>query len=272
VNESVERPVRVLIVDDEPAARRGVVQLLDQYDEFEIVGECSTGEEMVSGVERHDPELVFLDVQMPGLDGFGALARLPPETDPLVIFITGYDRYAVRAFEAHAIDYLLKPYSPERFRRACDHAVQQLRRRRQAGDADYRGRLLELLEDLAERGSVDAEAVHDSARFLVRKARDRVVIVSGDSILWTEARKDYVRLHTGGDDHLIRDTMANVERRLDPDRFVRVHRSAIVRIDAIVEFRTPGDGRLEVVLSDGSQHAVSASGRRLLEEKLGIDL
>jgi two-component system LytT family response regulator len=266
-------PFRVLIVDDEPAARRGVAQLLEQFDEFEVMAECATGEEMIAAVERDEPELVFLDVQMPGLDGFGALARLGRRTAPLVIFVTGYDRYAVRAFEAHAIDYVLKPYSPDRFRRACDHAVRQLRQRRQVEDESYRERLLELLEDLSARGTAGSRVAtpdREPARFLVKKGRSRVLIVSGDSVLWAEARKDYVRLHATDGGHLIRETMANVERQLDPARFIRVHRSAIVRMDAITEIRTLGDGRLEVVLTDGSCHPVSASGRRQLEEKLGF--
>jgi two-component system LytT family response regulator len=264
-------PYRVLIVDDEPAARRGVAQLLERYDDFEVVGECATGEEMVASVECEMPELVFLDIRMPGLDGFGALAKVRDRDSPLVIFVTGYDRYAVRAFEAHAIDYILKPYSAERFRRACDHAIEQLDRRRRAEDDGYSQRLVELLRDLATRDVEAAGAPHrpEPFRFLVRKGRNRVVVLPADTVLWAEARKDYVRLHTPDGAYLIRDTMANVERRLDRSDFVRIHRSAIVRTDAIAEMRTLGDGRLEVALTDGSRLAVSASGRRLLEEKLG---
>jgi two-component system LytT family response regulator len=266
------QPFRVLIVDDEPAARRGVVQLLEHDAEFAIIGECATGEEMVAAVERADPDLLFLDVQMPGLDGFAALARLPTGAAPLVVFVTGYDRYAVRAFEARAIDYLLKPYSPDRFRRACDHAKQRLRQRRHVDDADYRERLLGLLDDLAARAGAQGAlpGQRPPVRFLVKKTHGRAVIVPADAVLWIEARRDYVRLHTADGHHLIRDTLGNVERQLEATRFLRVHRSAIVRVDGIAELRHDADGKVEVVLKDGTRHPVSASGRRQLQEKLGF--
>jgi two-component system LytT family response regulator len=266
----VER-FRVLIVDDEPAARRGVAQLIEHDRDFELVGECATGDEMVAAVQRERPDLVFLDVQMPGLDGFGALARLDSSCAPLVIFVTGYDRYAVRAFEARAIDYLLKPYSPERFVSACGHAKQQLVQRRRSEDGDYRQRLLGFLEDIAGRTrDAGGSGAKEPVRFLVRKAPGRVVVLSADDVLWVEARRDYVRLHTAEGHHLIRDTMANVERQLDSTRFLRIHRSAIVRIDEIAEIRNARAEKLEVLLTDGTCHAVSASGRRQLHDRLGF--
>lgn len=270
--DSATQPFRVLIVDDEPAARRGVAQLLAHEHDFQLVGECATGQEMIAAVERDRPELIFLDIQMPGLDGFGALASLPPNAAPLVIFVTGYDRYAVRAFEARAIDYLLKPYSEARFADACRHAKIQLRQRRQSEDSGYRDRLIGLLEDLTERERAPnpSQRTADQLRFLVRKTQGRVVIIPGDAVLWIEARKDYVRLHTSDDHHLIRDTMANIEQQLDPAQFLRIHRSAIVRIDGIAEIRSTPDGKLDVVLTDGTSHPVSASGRRKLQEKLGF--
>lgn len=268
-------PYRVLIVDDEPAARRGVAQLLAGDASFEIVGECRTGLEMVDAVESRSPDLVFLDVQMPGLDGFGVLARIDPEAAPQVIFVTGYDRYAVRAFATHAIDFLLKPYTPARFRGALEHAKSQLRQRRLArGEEEAYGLrvagLIETLtEELIERTTrADEGTVH----FLVKKTGGRVRVVSADSVRWIEAARDYVRLHTADGTHLIRETMRNVERRLSPSAFVRVHRSTIVRLAAVTGIEHLSNGRVEVVLDDGSRHDVSRSGRRRLEERLGGSL
>lgn len=265
-------PYRVLIVDDEPAARRGVVQLLEYEDAFEVIGECATGEEMVAAVRRDDPDLIFLDVEMPGLDGFGGLAGLPPTAAPLLIFVTGYDRYAVRAFEAHAIDYVLKPYTPERFRSACRHAIEHLRLRHQSGDDAYRKRLLGLLEDLTHRPGPHPPVPRKRTptRFFVKKPKGRMLVVSAEQVLWTEARRDYIRLHTTDGPHLIRDTMTVIEQQLDPRQFVRIHRSTIVRLDEIAEIQTVGDGKLAVVLKDGSRHAVSASGRQRLQDRLGL--
>lgn len=264
---------RVLIVDDEPTARRGVAQQLERDEEFEIVGECASGEDMIVAVAQEQPDLVFLDVQMPGLDAFGALARLEPGPMPLVIFVTGYDRYAVRAFEAHAIDYLLKPYTAERFRRSCEHAKHYLRERRQSEDRDYHRRLVDLLTDLAARaggGTSRRPSGAEPSPFLVKRARGHVVVVPGDSVLWIEARGDYVRLHTANGCHLMRQTLGRVERQLDATLFMRIHRSTIVRITAIAQIRTGEDGKSEVVLTDGTCHGVSSSGRRQLQERLGF--
>lgn len=268
-----DQPIRVLIVDDEPVARRGIVQLLGGDADFTIVGECSNGKEMLAAVEREQPDLIFLDVRMPGMDGLRALARLKSSEPPLIIFVTGFDQYAMKAFEAHAIDYLMKPYSRKRFRSACDHAKQQLRRRRIAEGSPYQERLLQLLEDLvAHRNGVGPSTPSPEKQFLVKKARGRVVIVPSEAVLWVEARKDYVRLHTADGPHLIRETMGNIEQDLDPSSFIRVHRSAIVRIAAIAEIRTIPDGKLEVALTDGTHHPVSPSGRRTLQTRLGLKM
>jgi len=264
---------RVLIVDDEPAARRGVAQQIEHDEEFEIIGECASGEDMIAAVAREQPDLVFLDVQMPGLDAFAALARLDPGPVPLVIFVTGYDRYAVRAFEAHAIDYLLKPYTAERFRRSCEHAKHHIRQRRYSEDRDYHQRLVDLLQDLAARaagGGARRTVGAEPTPILVKRARGHVVVVPGDTVLWVEARGDYVRLHTANECHLVRQTLGRVARQLDTTLFMRIHRSTIVRIAAIAQIRTSEDGRAEVMLTDGTRHAVSASGRRQLQERLGF--
>jgi two-component system, LytTR family, response regulator len=271
--EPSRRVLRVLIVDDEPVARRGVAQQLEHDEEFQIIGECASGEDMIAAVAREQPDLVFLDVQMPGLDAFAALERLDPGPVPLVIFVTGYDRYAVRAFEAHAIDYLLKPYTAERFRRSCEHAKHHIRQRRRSEDRDYHQRLVDLLEDFAARAGGDAArrtAGAEPPPFLVKRARGHVVVVPEDAVLWIEARGDYVRLHTAKACHLMRQTLGHVERQLDATGFVRIHRSTVVRIAAIAQIRTTEDGKAEVMLTDGTRHAVSTGGRRQLQERLGF--
>lgn len=273
IAEPARRVFRVLIVDDEPAARRGVAQQLEHDGDFAIIGECASGEDLIAAVARERPDLVFLDVQMPGLDAFAALARLDPGAMPLVVFVTGYDRYAVRAFEAHAIDYLLKPYTPERFRRSCEHAKDQMRQRRLSADREYHQRLVELLEDFAGRSggpAVRRTAGAEPPPFLVKRARGHVVVVPGSTVLWIEARGDYVRLHAAGAAHLMRQTLGEVERQLDPAVFMRIHRSTIVRIAAIAQIRAGEDGKAEVVLTDGSRHSVGTSGRRQLKERLGF--
>lgn len=262
-------PIRVLIVDDEPAARRGIVQLLERDPDFSIVGECSTGAEMLDAVDRVRPDLLFLDIEMPGLDGFGALAQLE-ERAPLIVFVTGYDRYAVKAFEARAIDYVLKPYTEERFARACRHAKRQLRQRRSSADLDYQERLLALLTDLRDRDG-SARAQFDAQQpFLVKKSQGRTVIVSPETVLWVEARKDYLCLHTRDGKYLVRETMKRAEQRMDPKQFVRIHRSAIVRTDCIAEVVNLKEGKMHVTLTNGTELPLSAAGYRKLQQQFGM--
>lgn len=254
--------LKVLIVDDEPAARRGMEMLIAARDDLVLVGQCDDGEVLAAAVERSDPDILFLDVQMPGLNGFEALAQLEPPL-PVIVFVTAYDRYAVAAFEAHAVDYVLKPYHAERFLAACDRAAEQSRLRDGAHD-EALARLLRRLGGTGHR-SVTQDR-------LVLRSTGRVTFVDLAEVEWMTGAGDYVRLHTGDRSHLVRETMRDLASRLEPGQFVRVHRSTIVRISAIRQLHRRTNGRWEVELPDGSRRAVSRAGRRRLEEALHTSL
>lgn len=255
-----------LIVDRERSARRGIERLLSEIDGFDIAASCSNGEEMLQAIDEHDPDLVFLDIRLPELDAFEALSLVPADRLPRVVFVTADEGFAVRAFEAHAIDFVLKPYSRERFFTACARAKAALARR--DGERAGQGRTL---EDLSGRGGSGEPAVPAAppGPFVIR-SHGRVNFVPEADVLWVEASGDYVRLHTKDHSFLLRDTMTNIESRLGAEKFVRIHRSTIVRLDVIREIRLKDEGhRGEVILPDGSATALSRSGKKRLEEALG---
>ena len=242
-------PIRALIVDDEPLARERVRTLLAGEADIELVGECGDGAEAVAAIERLTPDLLFLDVQMPEVDGFEVLEALPGPRLPAVIFITAYDRYALRAFDVHALDYLLKPFDRERFGLALDRARTELARP-EAGVSVTR-RVLELLE------SFRSERRH-AARLVVRES-GRVFFLRAAEIDWIEAVGNYARLHVGPRSHLLRETMKALESRLDPEQFVRIHRSRIANVERIRQLESSRRGDYVVVLSDGT-HLASGRG------------
>jgi two-component system, LytTR family, response regulator len=235
--------IRTLIVDDEPLAREGVRLHLEEHPDFEVVGECGSGEEAVNRIEADQPDLVFLDVQMPGLDGFGVLESIGTANHlPAVVFVTAYDQFALRAFEAHALDYLLKPFEAERFAKALDRVRTQLRAQTQT-PMDERLRSL-----LASLGAKE----HYLER-MVARTNGKIIILRVDDVDWVEAAANYVRVHIGPKQYLVRETMTNLEARLDPDRFLRIHRSIIVRKDRIKELEPLFQGDYSVVLHDGTR-------------------
>ena len=244
--------VRTLIVDDEPPARRKIRTLLRGDTRFEVVGEAADGLEAIESIEAKRPDLVFLDIQMPGLTGFEVLEALEAER-PQVIFTTAYDQYAVKAFEIRALDYLLKPFDPERFQAALERALED-RRRRHAVEARVDG----LVADWrAQSGAVQ--------RLLVRD-RGRLRVVRVEDIEWIESEEKYVRLHLGKDSLLHRETMVNLERRLDPQRFVRIHRRQIVNLNFVKEIAPWTHGDHVLILLDGRQLPLGRSYRiRFLE-------
>ena len=236
--------IRVLIVDDEPLARTGVRQLVEPLDDVTVVGEAADGPEAVRRIETHDPDLVFLDVQMPEMSGLEVVREVGVDTMPLTIFVTAYDQYALDAFEAHALDYLLKPIEENRFEEAVERARRQLRRR----EADtlsqqLRGVLREYAAQDEESGSIE--------RFTVR-SRNRIYFVEADDVQWIESEGDYVALHDGDDTHLVRKTMKKLEQQLDPNRFLRVHRSYIVNADYIEELRPLDHGTYQLRMANGT--------------------
>ena len=247
--------LRVLIADDEPLARQRLRDLLADCAEMEIVAECVDGEEAAQAILNERPDLALLDVQMPGLNGFGVVEAIGAEDLPVVIFVTAHDEFALRAFEAHAIDYLLKPVAPERFQAALERARAQVGHRRNHGvDPDLRG----LLQALSERrGYPD--------RFAVRVGH-RLLFVKVASIDWIGAEGNYASLHAGKQTHLIRETMAGLEKRLDPSRFLRIHRSTIVNIERVKEMQTLSSRTYLVVLEDGTKLESSSGYREKLQE------
>ena len=274
--------IRALIVDDEPLARRRVRQLAADEADLEFVGECGDGAEALAAIAEHAPDLVFLDVNMPGLDGLGVAGKLPRGRAPVIIFTTAYDQHAVRAFEARALDYLLKPLTPERFRAAVARAREHLEQRR-AGEA-ARG-LLDLLAErqggAAQTGSAAETPASPTppagggrteagAGYLTRltiKTDDRLVVLRAEDIDSIEAAGNYVSVHAGKESHILRDTLANLESQLAPERFLRISRATIVNLDRVKELQPGFKGEHVVVLRDGRKLAMTR-GLREVEQAL----
>jgi two-component system LytT family response regulator len=256
--------LRTLIVDDEPLARERLRNLLAGDADIEIVGECGDGRSAVAAIRELAPDLVFLDVQMPELDGLGVVAAVGAERMPATVFVTAFDQYAVRAFDVSAVDYLLKPFDAERFAAALRRVKAQVHRQ---ADAGVRDRLMTLLADARP-----AAALPPIAERLAIKSGGKVVFVRVDEIDWVEAAGNYCRLHSGKQSHLLRETMATLEVRLDPKKFVRIHRSTIVNLDRIRELQPYFHGDYVVLLRDGKQLTMSRTYRPKLDEILGHPL
>lgn len=251
--------IRTLIVDDEPLARERLRALLQGEADVELIGECRDGEEAVNTIRREIPDLVFLDVQIPERDGFEVIAAVGPDNAPVVVFVTAYDQYALHAFEVHAVDYLLKPFDEERFHKALARARTALQSRKGGGEVGEK--LLALLQDLkAPPGYLER---------LVVKSAGRLFFLRTSEISWVESAGNYVCLHVGGESHLLRETMTGLEARLDPGRFVRIHRTAIVNIDEVKELQPLFHGEYQVVLRDGTQLTLSRGYRDRLQEVIG---
>jgi two-component system, LytTR family, response regulator len=249
---------RVLIVDDEPLARERLRMLLQDEQGIDVVGEAGDAATAAESIAAMSPDLVFLDVQMPGATGFDVISAVGADKMPMVVFVTAYDRYALRAFEVHALDYLLKPFDRERFRHALGRARRQLDGR---ASGDLERRLLAIVNDLKpSHGRVD--------RFVV-KTGGRVFFVRSDEIDWIEAAGNYVKLHVGNDTHLFRETMNAVEARLDADLFFRIHRSHIVNIERIRELQPWFNGEYVVFLKNGTRLTLSRGYREKLQERVG---
>jgi two-component system LytT family response regulator len=238
--------IRVLIVDDEAPARSKLRRFLAADPEVEVVGEAGSGTEAVEAVRALAPDVVFLDVQMPGLDGFGVVAALEGEALPQVVFVTAYDEFAVKAFEVHAVDYLLKPFGPDRFERALARVKERVRARRDDG---LDRRLRTVLAEVTRRPTY-------LERLLVPDG-GKSVLLEVSRIDWIEAEGNHVRLHVGPASHLVRATLAALEERLDPARFLRIHRSRIVNADRIREVHPWSHGDQLVVLRDGTELIMS---------------
>ncbi|MDQ2711374.1 MAG: LytTR family DNA-binding domain-containing protein [Acidobacteriota bacterium] len=247
--------MRALIVDDEPLARHGVALMLRRFKDIDVVGECGDGPSAVDRILERSPDVVFLDIQMPGMDGFDVLRALPKEDMPAVIFLTAYDRYVLRAFDFHALHYLLKPVDDTRFAAAISRARDLVDSKLKA---DMAQRVMKMLD-----GASDQYA----SRFAVQTG-SRIQIVAAEDIEWVGSAGNYVELHVNGRSFLLRESMASLEQRLDPAKFIRIHRSRIVQSRVIVELRSIENREFKVMLSDDSEHRSSRTYADRLERWL----
>jgi two-component system LytT family response regulator len=272
--------IRVLVVDDEPAARRGVRNVLDGWSADVVIEECRNGDEAVRAIPAFEPHVVLLDVQMPGLDGFGVIREVGPERMPAVVFVTAYDEHALRAFDVAAVDYVVKPFTDERLRLAMERALERRSERRAA---EVQKQLVALLEGAVPRHSpqglappggtrVPAPPPVERAGYLTRLlvtvgTRSEVVPVS--SVTWIRADDYYASVFADGRAFVIRESLAELERRLDPREFMRVHRSAIVRLSLVRALERPASGRCGLVLRDGTRVPVSRARQAAVARALG---
>ena len=246
--------IRTLVVDDEPIARARVVSLLKEEEDIEVIGECSNGQQAMSAIESTSPDLLFLDIQMPEVNGMDLARTIQSTGTPAVVFVTAYDEYALRAFEVHALDFLLKPFSAERFRSALGHAREQVSQRRKG-------------TPVSKPAAPDARSTRPNR--LMIKSGGRIHFVRMADIDWCEAQGNYVRVHVGAQEHLVRDTMSHLESELDPQQFVRIHRSTIVNVDRIQEMQSSFNGEYVVLLRTGTRLTLSRGSREILQARLG---
>lgn len=275
--------IRTLIVDDEPAARRGVQLLLEKDPDILVVGEAASGREAVRKIEAENPDLVFLDVQMPELNGFKVLGALGQRELPAVIFTTAFDQHALEAFEVNAVDYLLKPYDDERFWTALRRAKSEIARRQTDALSAKLTQLLSHLQGNIGAPTDAANAAPAPAAMPVAESpaaeqesitRERILLRSGGEIYflksedvdWIEAEGDYMKFHAAGRAHLLRETMSNLEARLDAKRFIRIHRSTIVNIDRVKKLSPSFAGEYAVILHDGTKLRLSRGYHDRLQE------
>jgi len=249
--------IRVLLSDDEALARERLRRLMEDESDLEIVAECADGKSAITTIKREKPDLVFLDVQMPEVDGFGVVAALKEEM-PLTIFVTAYDRYAMKAFEVHALDYLLKPVTQERLSEALDHARKQLQH---PSEAMFQRRVLDMLNELDSRQ-------HAPQRIVI-KADGEIVCLKPNEIDWAESAGNYVCLHVGAATHILRETITSLESRLGARQFMRVHRSTLVNVDRIKTLRPSLYGDYAILLRDGTKLTLSRGFRESVLKRLG---
>jgi two-component system, LytTR family, response regulator len=255
----MEQKIRVMVVDDEPLARERLRALLELQPDLEVIGECGDGGEALETLRQDRPDLVFLDIQMPELDGFEVLERLGTDRPPAVIFVTAYDQFAIRAFEVHALDYLLKPYDDERFGAALDRARTWLKTKGTAGELD--ARMTAFLADMRT-------AAKPADRLAV-KSGGRVILIKTEDIDWVESADNYVNLHVGAEAYLLRETMNALEQRLPANRFLRISRSTLVNLDRIKELQPMFHGEYTVILRSGTRLTLSRGYREKLDVLMG---
>lgn len=259
----MKNKIRVLIVDDEPLARHGIRQHLETETDFEIAGEAANGREAIAAMQTLAPDLVFLDIQMPLLDGFSLIEKIGVENLPAIVFVTAYDEYAIRAFEINALDYLLKPIDAERFHKTLDRVRGRVHNE-QTTELDQR--LSALLHEL-EAAKLSGAQPRYLERVAVKKT-GHITLIDVDEIEWISSQGNYVRLHVKSETHLLRETMDGIERKLDPQKFLRLRRSTIVRMTEIKEMYPLFNGEYLIVLKDGTKLSSSRRYRHNLSPLL----
>ncbi|MDX6695920.1 MAG: two-component system, LytTR family, response regulator [Blastocatellia bacterium] len=258
------KKIKTLIVDDEPLARQTLRDLLVEDPEIELIGECNSGLEAVNFIRRQSPDLLFLDIQMPGLNGFEALAKIEYGRIPAIIFVTAFDQYALKAFEVHALDYLLKPFSDKRFKEALRQAKSNVEMR------EINKLSQSLLALLGERAGGETATVKRKSfltRFMVRSG-GRVAFIKAEDVDWIAADDYYIKLHVSGKSHLLRLSMNELEEKLDPNIFLRIHRSTIINFERVKELQQHPNGEYVVVLKNGTELKLARSRRERLEQLL----
>ena len=250
--------VRTLIADDEPLARERLRQLLADQPEIELLGECADGREAVAATQEKSPDLIFLDIQMPELDGFAVLDAIKLEPMPVIVFVTAHDKFALRAFEVHAVDYLLKPFDRERFQSALRRALEQVKHREDPARSQAQAAVLTEMQSPAK-----------PAERLAVKSDGRITILKTADIAWIEAAHNYVEIHEDKRSHLLRETMGGIEQKLPPEKFVRISRSVIVNVDRVKELQPTFYGEYKVTLHNGKCLTLSRRYRKKLPQ-LGV--
>ena len=258
--------IRTILVDDEPLAIQGLQLRLEKHEDVEVVDTCSNGREAIRAIKTHKPDLVFLDIQMPGFDGFSVIQGMMDVEPPLFVFVTAYGDHALRAFEAQAVDYLMKPVEEDRLAATLDRVRQRLSEKRSAGEAERLKEALaehapEAAEELAEAGTPEGHAPDRYEKMINIKDQGQIFRVDVDTIERIDAAGDYMCIQTGDNTLILRETMKDLEKRLDPRRFQRVHRSTIVNLDLVRQVKPHTNGECFLVLDSGSQVKVSRSYR-----------
>lgn len=268
----MNRKIRALVVDDESLAREALIVMLNDDPEMEVIGECRNGKEAVTAIRQQSPDIVFLDIQMPEMDGFQVVEEVGAKRMPVTVFVTAYDKYALRAFEAHALDYLLKPFDHDRFNSALQRAKTFVRQQKLGEISES---LFAVLQDLKLKTGESPSAAdkRKPERAAEKEPLDRVVIKSSGGIYflkieeidWVEGAGDYLSLHSGSQTHLIRETMGNFQAKLNPQKFLRIHRSTIVNIERIKDLRPLLKGEYVVTLTSGERLKSSRGYRHELQ-------
>ena len=253
------RPLKAIVVDDENLARRGLKIRLDRIGGVDVIGECKNGREAIASISAEQPDVVFLDIQMPGMDGFDVVRELQADTMPMIVFVTAFDHYAVNAFDVHAVDYVLKPVEEDRLCAAITKVREQLEQRQAS---DRKQQLIELIMRITGKSETGIDALVDAGgktfpeKLTVRDG-DEIIIVPVAEIDWVDAAGDYMCVHARGETHIMRITMKDLEKQLDPSLFQRIHRSTLININRIVKLISHINGEFFVILESGARLKMS---------------